>query len=151
MNLAPAILGTTAVARLQENHDAPVLQIGSDRLTRGQLAAVACYNFVAARTLSQVLNKELRVRNLKHVFEEVPPEHLALPRIGVVSLAVLGAAFEAAGIGGDTPLESYVRRHAQSENGNEPHIVTFDTIKHREHQSAARERQGKGRRVRRRS
>lgn len=141
MNLALNILGTHAVERLKESAGAAVLQVGSDKLTRGQLAAVECYNFHAARLLSHVLT-ELKVPNLRHLYEKVSPSELALPNLGVVSLAVLGAAFEAKGIGGETPLESYVRKHLS--NGQK--VVTFDTLKHREAAEAARERKEKRRR-----
>lgn len=143
MNLAASILGTTAVEKLKETRSKPVLTVGSDTLTRGQLARVECYNYLAAKNLSGILN-ELGVRNLRQVYDEIPPSALALPHMGVVSLAVLGAAFEAKGIGGSTPLESYVKKHG-NKNGQD-HIVTFYTIKHREQQEVAKERKEKRRR-----
>jgi len=141
MNLAANILGTSAVDRLRESAAGAVLQIGSDKLTRADLAGVECYNFHAARLLSHVL-RELDVRNLRDVYEKIPPSALALPNLGVISLAVLGAAFEAKGIGGQAPLESYVRRHLV--NGNK--VVTFDTLKKREHAEVANERKARKRR-----
>lgn len=143
MNLAPAILGSTTVAKLKETAGAHLLQVGSDWLTRAQLAKVECYNFHAARNLSHILHKVLGAPNLRHVYDHIPPTALAVPRMGVVSLAVLGAAFEAKGIGGDAPLESYVRKHATEGNRK---TVTFDTIKAREQAEATRERKDKKRR-----
>jgi hypothetical protein len=136
MNLATSILGTTAVTKLKATQGAAVLEVGSDTLTRGQLAKVECFNFHAARLLTAAC-RTLQVPNLRALYDEVPPAMLALPRLGVVSLAVLGAAFEAKGIGGSAPLESYYRKHL---NGSGGKVVTFDTLKHREHEEAARGR-----------
>lgn len=134
MNLASSILGTSTVRRLEESAGAPVLQVGSDRLTRRDLARVGCYNFLAARLLTNALTA-LRIPNLRHLYDQVPPASLALPHLGSVCLAVLGAAFEAKGIGGATPLESYAKKHA-GDNG----IVTFDTYKQRERAGEERPR-----------
>lgn len=145
MQYAIGILGTTAVETLKKTAGDAVLQIGSDRLTRGDLARVGCYNFVAARILSDVLHRELRVKNLQEVYDKIPPSALALPRLGAISLAVLGAAFEARGIGGDNPLESYVEAHLTEGQ----RVTTFHTIKqakHREQQEIAQERAAKKRR-----
>jgi hypothetical protein len=144
MNLPPSFLGQYAVTRLQETARSAVLEIGSDKITRKQLAQVECYNFHAARLLTGVM-KALEVPNLRHVYNEIPPAALAVPGMGVVSLAVLGAAFEAAGIGGDTPLESYVRKHA-GKNGKNGKSVTFETLKHREQEETTRERRDRKRR-----
>jgi len=145
VNLAASILGSTAVEKLKLTRSTPVLEVGSDKLTRGQLARVECYNFLAARNLSAIL-AELGVRNLRQVYDEIPPSALALPHMGVVSLAVLGAAFEAKGIGGATPLESYVLKHARDGNNKQAQIVTFYTLKHREQAEVAKERKEKRRR-----
>ena len=133
MNLAPGVLGAYTVSRLQLAANEAVIRIGKDTLTRGQLAAVGCYNFVAAKNLSAIL-KALEVPSLRHVFDRITPSELAIPRMGVISLAVLGAAFEAKGIGGERPLETYVRKHTND------HLITFDTLKHREQAEVARER-----------
>ena len=138
MNLAASILGSNAVEKLKETRRAFVLEVGSDKLTRGQLSRVECFNFLAARNLTSIL-KELGVRNLRQVYDEIPPSALALPHMGVVSLAVLGAAFEAKGIGGDAPLESYVKKHSAEKNGKSD-IVTFFTLKHREQAEVSKER-----------
>lgn len=139
MNLSARVLGQTAVTHLTKTSAEHVLSIGSDKLTRGQLAEVGCYNFVAARNLSVAL-QELGVKSLRDVFDNIPPHDLALPRVGVVSLAVLGAAFEAKHIGGELPLETYVRKH-------EPKVVTFDSVKER----VRREEEAVRKRERRRS
>jgi len=145
MNLAANILGQTAVTKLQEGARSAVLEIGSDKINRRQLAAVDCYNFHAARMLTHIL-RELKVKNLRQVYDEIPPSALAVPGLGVVSLAVLGAAFEAKNIGGETPLESYVRKH----QSNGARTVTFDTLKHREQTEARKEARERKRRKRQR-
>lgn len=132
MNLSTAVLGTTAVKHLTATSAATILEVGSDRLTRAQLAGVSCFNFLAATRLTRVL-KDLGVKNLADLYARIPPAALALPQLGVVSLAVLGAAFEAKGIGGEAPLESWARKHA----GAAEEIVTFDTVKARERQREA--------------
>jgi len=147
MNLAPEILGQTAVRRLQETQAHYVLEIGTDKFTRKDLSGVECYNFHAARLLTGVL-RELRVKNTKQLFEEIPPRALCLPHLGVVSLAVLGAAFEAKGLGGSAPLSAYVRKHAPAANGHRL-VVTFDTMKHREHRRELEASQHARRRSRR--
>jgi len=146
MNLAANILGQTAVTKLQEGARSAVLEIGSDKISRRDLAQVECYNFHAARLLSGVLHT-LGVKSLRQVYDEYPPTALAVPGMGVVSLAVLGAAFEAKGIGGETPLENYVRKHAKNGNGK---VVTFDTLKHRELAERQKEARDRKRRKRQR-
>jgi hypothetical protein len=133
MNLSTTLLGSSAVRSLQHTASHPVLQVGSDRFTRHDLAGVECFNFVAAGILSHAFDR-LKVKNLREVYDHVAPSMLALPRIGVVSLAVLGAAFEAKGLGGDEPLENWARKHAlPSKTGKgEPHLTTFYTIKKHE-------------------
>jgi hypothetical protein len=143
MYYSPSILGINAVEQLRKSATNAVLTIGSDRLTRADLSRVGCYNFVAARILSEVLHHELQVKNLRQVFDEIPPAALALPRIGVISLAVLGAAFEAKGIGGATPLENYVKKHAEK-------VTTFGTMKHRAAVEQANERKARKRRKKQR-
>ena len=71
------------------------------------------------------------------------PHDLALPHLGVISLAVLGAAFEVKGIGGDMPLETWMQRHAPAAE-----LVSFPTLKRREHaeQVQDRKRRRRGRR-----
>jgi len=143
MNLPSAILGKSAVDQITERSGATVLQIGADRLTRADLAAVGCFNFIAARLLTEAA-RELHVDNLRDLYEHVAPRALALPNVGAVSLAVLGAAFEAKGIGGAAPLESYVKKHLPS-NGQQT-ILTFDTIKQHERaaqQASRRHRRGR--------
>jgi len=141
MDLSTSVLGSTAAARLQELHSEHILIVGKDKLTRAQLARAECFNYVAAKNLSRAL-RELDVTSLKQLYDRVPPSALALPRIGVVSLAVLGAAFEAKGIGGSAPLENWVKSHQE-------HITTFYTIKRHEEEDVARERKEKRARKRR--
>jgi hypothetical protein len=134
MNLAPSILGSTAVAQLKQTAAAALLQIGSDRLTRHDLAGVDCFNFTAARTLGHILQQKFHVKNTRDVYERVPPQALALPGLGVIALAVLGAAFEAKGVGGDEPLENWARKHAppSPKGQGEPSTTTFATMKKHE-------------------
>jgi len=143
MNLAPAILGSTAVKQLQENQTGAVIVIGSDLLTRGQLAAVGCFNFLAARRLGAILSDQFQVPNLRYVYDKVPPPSLVVPRLGVFSLAVLGACFEAKNLG---TLETYVAKH-RAEGVRQ---VSFPSMKHQEAQEAAREAKEKRRRQRQR-
>lgn len=141
MNLSTRILGSTAVRQLEAATTAGVLQVGSDRLTRSDLAAVGCFNFLAARNLSALL-QGVPVKNLRDLYTRLAPGALALPHMGVISLAVLGAAFEAKGIGGETPLESWVRLHTHGDTPNQA-MVTFYTLKKRElseHAAARRRR-----------
>lgn len=135
MNLSARVLGSTAVGRLSLLTSEAVLVVGKDKLTRADLASVECFNFVAARNLSAAC-KALGVDSLRDLYETIPPRDLALPHVGVVSLAVLGAAFEARKIGGDAPLETYVRKHA-------PKLTTFYSIKAKElaaHRAARKSR-----------
>lgn len=126
MDFSTSVLGAYSVRKMQDTVKARVLVIGSDVYSRSVLAHVDCYHFTAAATLSAILNKEFKVRNTADLFNTIPPERLVLPRIGVVALAVLGAAFQARGIGGDSPLINWFKKHR---NG---HVLTFDSLKARE-------------------
>lgn len=136
MNLSTSILGTTAVEQLQKTARAAVVEFGSDKLTRADLARVGCYNFMAAKNLSARVNAAVTVKSLKQLYDEVPWTALALPRVGTVSLAVLGACFEAKGIGGEEPLEAYVKKHNEPDQA----LVTWTTLKHHEEQEQAQAR-----------
>jgi len=141
MNFSPTVLGTPTANKLALTATTPVLEVGRDRLTRGQLAAVGCYNFIAATRLTGILRTELEgVTSLRQLFDKVSPTDLALPRIGAVSLAVLGAAWEVKGIGGDNPLEAWVRHHASAQDGRKE-VVTFFTVKARHAAEEARQKQ----------
>jgi hypothetical protein len=137
MDLSVRILGASTAKALSDRAVAPVLQIGSDAFTRSDLAAVACFNFIAAANLSRAL-KDLGVSNTRDAFERVPPASLATPRIGAIALAVLGAAFEKKRIGGDRPLETWAAKHRGAGKGKE--FITFGTIKQRaaDHEAADR-------------
>jgi hypothetical protein len=140
MDLSSSILGRAVVSYIVDQHQTAVLRIGRDMFTRGALASVACFNFTAAANLSKLLNTELRVADTRDVFDNVTPDRLVIPRLGAVSLAVLGAAFESKGIGGDAPLENWFRKHRGS-------TVTFSTLKH--HDDVARAKRAKRGRRRR--
>jgi len=133
MDLSASILGKSVVAYLTERQAAAVLRIGRDVFTRSSLSSVACFNFLAAANLSKILNAELQVKDTRFVYEHIHPDRVALPRLGAVSLAVLGAAFEIKGLGGDTPLDSWFRKHRGS-------AVTFSTLKHKDEQERAKEK-----------
>ena len=140
MNLSTVVLGSTAVKHLQTTTSEYVLRVGSDRLTRAELAGVGCFNFVAARNLSSLLaDNGTPAKNLAHLYESVSPTSLALPHMGVISLAVLGAAFEAKGIGGDAPLENWVRKHSRPDQSGEAHMTTWHSIKRHELAEISRE------------
>jgi hypothetical protein len=133
MNLSASILGRSVVAYIQERQKIAVLRIGKDLFDRATLAKVACYNFTAAANLSKLLNAELQVKDTREVFDHVHPDRLCIPRLGAVSLAVLGAAFEAKGLGGDAPLESWFRKHRDG-------LITFASLKHRDEAERAKEK-----------
>lgn len=141
MDFSDSILGSVVAKELSARVSVPILQIGSDRFSRNDLAQVECFNFAAAQNLSAILNKELKVRNLSDVYHKVPPAQLALPRLGAISLAVLGAAFEARGLGGNAPLENWLKRHQTK-------IQTFHTIKLHDEKERADEK--RARRLRKR-
>jgi uncharacterized protein YbaP (TraB family) len=141
MDLSSSVLGQTAATHLKEQHSHVLLKIGSDGFTRRDLSRVSCYNFVAARNLSQLLNQELTVKNTRDVFDRISPFALALPRLGVIALAVLGAAFEAKRIGGERPLEAWMKHHAERDDKRP--IVTFDSVKTRAKHADRIERKAK--------
>jgi hypothetical protein len=125
MDLSARVLGSSAVAHLTTRNAAAVLTIGRDRWTRDDLSAVHCFNFQAAATLSRTL-ATFSIKSVEDVYRKVPPAALAVPGIGAIALAVLGAAFESRGLGGPTPLESWVSIHDRDSP-----IVTFATLKSR--------------------
>src|SRR5262245_55989584 len=78
---------------------------------------------MAAARLTHLVTEELKVKNTRDLFYNIAPQHLALPGLGAISLATLGAAFEVKGLG---TLADYVARH--TEKGTT--VVTFSTMKH---------------------
>lgn len=142
MKLTAAVLGSTAVQKLEQSSGERLLVAGRESLTRADLARVGCFNFLAAKILTKVLG-EIGAKSLRQVYEELSPRALALPGMGVISLAVLGAAFEAKGLGGDDPLGNWVKKHAEK-------TTTFSTVKRREEAERAREAKERKRRERRR-
>lgn len=130
MDFSNRVLGTSTARTLQARVSAPLLTIGRDTFSRTDLAHVECFNFIAAANLSAILNRELQVKDTAEVFHHVAPAALALPRLGAVALAVLGAAFEVKNLGGDHPLEAWVRKHTEHHTDDE--IVTFGSLKHRQ-------------------
>ena len=154
MDLSPRILGTSTANDLRTRATASILNIGKDGFSRTSLASVECFNYIAAANLERAL-QALDVKDTKDLFDRVPPSALAVPRVGAIALAVLGAAFEAKGLGGNSPLEAWVARHAPHSNGKATAndvahaMVTFGTMKAREAADAAN-RKVKNRRARRR-
>ena len=136
MDLDARLIGKHAADVLSARTTSAVLIIGSDRFTRGDLAGVQCFCYIAAARLTQLL-KPFRVKHTRDLFDTIAPGDLAIPQLGAISLAVLGAAFQARGIGGDAPLLAWIRKHATADTKDR--IVTFDTLKH----NAADERAAK--------
>ena len=135
MDLSPTVLGIHTAEVLKQRTAAAVLTIGRDTFTRHDLANVECFNYVAALNLSRVC-KDLGVESVRDVFERVTPIMLAVPHVGAVALAVLGAAFEAKNLGGAAPLVAWVRKHHDPEQSKKE-ITTFDTIKAHAHEMQA--------------
>lgn len=127
MDLSAAILGKSVAHDLAARQIAPVLTIGADRFDRHQLARAGCYHYAAAASLSRILAVEIRPMHTRDLFQNVHPERLILRRLGAVSLAVLGAAFELRHLGGRHPLESYFRLHRDGS------LIAFATLKARHH------------------
>ena len=137
MDFSAAVLGTSAVEKMRERVNAPVLVVGKDVFSRAVFSHVDCFHFQAALTLSAVLKQEYpKLKDLADVYEHLTPEQLALPRLGVTALAVLGAAFQAKGLGGSKPLENWVRSHLKKDQD----LVTFSSIKHRDEKERSAER-----------
>jgi hypothetical protein len=150
MILSDRMLGISVTRQIRERNDSALLTIGNDRFTRVDLAGVTCFNYIAAANLSAAI-ATFKVANTRDLFNRIAPAALALPRVGAIALAVLGAAFEAKGIGianGASPLETWARRHTANKKEPETAIVTFHTIKTREAAAAKQERRAarKGRR-----
>jgi|KBSMisStandDraft_5_1062788.scaffolds.fasta_scaffold00317_29 hypothetical protein len=133
MDWSVHVLGSVGT-KLQARTHAVVLRIGRDTFDRVSLSKVQCFNFTAAANLSRILTRDLEVKDTRDLFDRIHPQQLVLPRLGAVSLAVLGAAFEAKGIGGATPLANWYRKHLKVEDR-----VTFTTLKTRTatHEKAA--------------
>lgn len=145
MDFSESVLGTTTVRTLRARAQAPVLEIGSDRFTRSDLAAVTCFNFTAAQNVTRILTRELKVKNTRDLFERITPHDLALPRLGAISLAVIGAVFEVKGLGGSNPLEAWMRRHAAKDAAHP--VVTFVSLKRRDEKDLAADRRERKRRT----
>jgi len=146
MDLSDSVLGRSAAQYIRTRSEAALLRIGRDSFTRADLAKVACFNFNAAANLSAILNRELSVKDTSDVFERVAPRDLALPRLGAVAIAVLGAAFEAKRLGGNAPLQNWVKHHLE----DDAKIVTFTSLKHRDVDAAADRKALKDRKATRR-
>jgi hypothetical protein len=122
VHLYSHILGKHIVDKLQARLSAPVLVIGSDTFSRPQLGKIGCFNFQAATRISHLLTNELKVKDTKDLFLNVPPGRLAIPGLGAICLATIGAAFEAKRLG---TLEDYVSRHMATGE----YYITFNTLK----------------------
>lgn len=137
MDLSERVLGKSAVDKFRAKIADAVLEIGGDRFTRADFAYVDCFHYLAAQNLSAILKLEFpKLTGVADLFEHVTPEQLALPRLGVTALAVLGAAFEAKKLGGSKPLEAWVKKHLAKDAA----FVSFPSIKHRDEKEHAEER-----------
>src|SRR5215831_2270000 len=145
MKLSERILGTTTTRNLRARTSAAVLIIGRDTYTRGDLGRVECFNFNAAQTLSAAI-ATFQVADTRELFDRVAPSALALPHIGPIALAVLGACFELRKLGGGDPLGTWVRNHTRTPDGGVRPLVTFTTIKKRDAAARATERKARRRR-----
>lgn len=134
MDWSSSVLGSGVVAKLQARRSAFVCEFGRDGFTRADFAAVDCFNYQAAATLSAAV-KPLHVKDTRDLFDRVSPAELAVPRVGSIAIAVLGAAFQKRGIGGASPLEAWVKKHAGAEG-----VRTFVTFKAHEAAERAEER-----------
>jgi len=128
VDYAANVLGTYLSQRLATRYTGVILSIGRDHYTRGDLARVGCYHFLAAQTLSAILPEHVDVADTRDLYEHVSPSDLMVKRVGAIAVAVLGAAFEARGLGGKHPLGSWFERHNLD--------TTVDTLK-QHHKSAA--------------
>lgn len=135
MDLSNSILGSSIVQKLQARVKAPLLTIGSDHFSRRDFARMECFNFAAAVNLDYLINHKLdkKPEDTRDLYFNFNPHLLALPRMGAISLATLSAAFEAKGLGGESPLETWLRKH-------EVQIFTWGTLKDREAEEARAER-----------
>jgi hypothetical protein len=121
MDYSTALLGTHIVNRLRARVAAPVVIIGRDSFLRADLAAVECFNFMAAYHLSTAI-AALKVENTRDLFRTVEPEQLARPNVGAFAFAVLGACFEVKGVG---TLDAWVE-HSRAKGER---VTTFATMK----------------------
>jgi hypothetical protein len=144
MDLSEPILGARIANYIRERATAPLLRIGKDTFDRSVLANVSCFNFLAAGNLSTIL-ADLGVKDTRDLFDRIHPRELALPRLGGVSLAVLGAAFEAKGVGGDAPLLAWYTRHLKG-NSESDNIVSFQSLKRHDQRAAARDNAARAKR-----
>lgn len=135
MYLSSRILGRDTVRALTDRGTVPLLTIGRDTFTRADLASVGCFNFTAAARLSHSLVGV--APTIQALFDTVVPASVLVPHIGAVALAVLGAAFELRGLGGESPLEAWYTKHRAPEARRA--FVTVATIKHTYQREQARE------------
>lgn len=141
MDFDSEVLGTNTVKALTERLNGTVLAIGRDRLTRDDLATVHCFNFIAARNLSAALT-DLGVKSTRDLFDTIAPSALAVPGIGSVAVAVLGAAFQKYGLGGGHPLKTWMTKHQDNPDIKKA-VATFVTVKHRANADRREEKRAK--------
>jgi hypothetical protein len=149
MRLSTRVLGAGTARELQMKATAAIVTIGSDHYDRSAFAAVGCFNYVAAMRLDRVI-QTLGVSSTKDLYNSIPPSAFAVPMIGSIALACLGAIFEYEKLGGEMPLESWVAKHRKdAPSGHQ--ILTFTTIKKNEHAREAGERNAERARKRRKT
>jgi len=144
MHLPDNILGKGTVTALQARITAPVLTIGADTFSRRQLASLNCFNFVAAAMLSNIVTNNLKVKDTADLFRRISPSALALPGLGAISLATLGAAFE-------SKLKKTLTDYIDHHRGENENVVTFSTIKAHNADSKAEKQAKKDENKRKRS
>lgn len=121
MPYSVASLGTTIVRSLQQRSQTPLVVIGRNKYTRGDLAHHDSFNYVAAAHLSAAI-KTLNVDNTRDLYLHHSPRDLALPGIGAYAYAVLDAIFEFEQIG---TLDDWITRNLKKGAS----LVTVNTLK----------------------
>jgi hypothetical protein len=115
----------------------PILIIGKDKWNRMDLADMSVTQLRAARIVTD-LAKHYRAKDTKDLYSKLSPASLASNNgVGLHSLFVLWRAFESHNL---NPLNWYW-------SGREGSIVTFTSIKAREHREQAAERKARPRRA----
>lgn len=127
MQVSTRVLGKSVADHIANYAAKPLLVIGRDTFYRRDLAALNCFHFLAAANLSAAV-ETLGPRDTRDLFENIPPTSLVVPRMGSIALAVLGAAFEHKGLGGDQPLESWMAKFREAHD-----LVTWHSMKESEH------------------
>jgi hypothetical protein len=115
----------------------PLLIIGKDKWHRLDLSDMGISQLRAVRIVTN-LAREYRARSVEDLYDKIGPASLASNNgVGLHSLYVLWRAFEAKGL---DPTSWYWK-------GRDGAIVTFTSLKSREHKAAAQEKRQRPRRA----